>query len=88
MGETVAAIRDLNEHPDTIFTVLTGEGRFFSAGADVRGKALMTFSVNKNLSRATGSGLETSDTNATATEKKLAFMARFAPGGDLCSENT
>jgi peroxisomal 3,2-trans-enoyl-CoA isomerase len=35
--ETIAAIRELNEHPDTVFTVLTGEGRFFSAGADVRG---------------------------------------------------
>lgn len=30
------AIRELNEHPTTVFTVLTGEGRFFSAGADVR----------------------------------------------------
>ncbi|KAF4632997.1 hypothetical protein G7Y89_g5125 [Cudoniella acicularis] len=37
MVETIAAIRELNEHPDTVFTVLTGEGRFFSAGADVRG---------------------------------------------------
>ncbi|KAE8453242.1 hypothetical protein EG329_011309 [Mollisiaceae sp. DMI_Dod_QoI] len=37
MGETIAAMRELNEHPNTIFTVLTGEGRFFSAGADVRG---------------------------------------------------
>jgi Delta3-Delta2-enoyl-CoA isomerase len=35
--ETISAIRDLNEHPDTVFTVLTGEGRFFSAGADVKG---------------------------------------------------
>ncbi|EKD18957.1 peroxisomal D3,D2-enoyl-CoA isomerase [Drepanopeziza brunnea f. sp. 'multigermtubi' MB_m1] len=34
--EVVCAIRELNEHPDTVFTVLTGEGRFFSAGADVR----------------------------------------------------
>jgi len=37
MEETIAAIRELNEHPETVFTVLTGEGRFFSAGADVRG---------------------------------------------------
>jgi len=37
MQETISAIRELNEHPDTVFTVLTGEGRFFSAGADVRG---------------------------------------------------
>jgi peroxisomal 3,2-trans-enoyl-CoA isomerase len=35
--EVVMALRELNEHPDTIFTVLTGKGRFFSSGADVRG---------------------------------------------------
>jgi peroxisomal 3,2-trans-enoyl-CoA isomerase len=35
--DVIAALRVLNEHPDTIFTVLTGEGRFFSAGADVKG---------------------------------------------------
>jgi enoyl-CoA hydratase/carnithine racemase len=35
--ETINAIRDLNNDPNTIFTVLTGEGRFFCAGADVRG---------------------------------------------------
>lgn len=35
--DTINALRVLNEHPDTVFTVLTGEGRFFSAGADVRG---------------------------------------------------
>jgi Delta3-Delta2-enoyl-CoA isomerase len=39
MGDLIAALRELNEHPDTIFTVLTGEGRFFSAGADVKGPA-------------------------------------------------
>lgn len=37
MEETIDAIRTLNDDPDTCFTVLTGEGRFFSAGADVRG---------------------------------------------------
>jgi len=36
LEETISAIRELNEHPDTVFTVLTGEGRFFSAGADVK----------------------------------------------------
>ncbi|TVY33532.1 Enoyl-CoA delta isomerase 2, mitochondrial [Lachnellula subtilissima] len=40
MAETIAAMRELNDHPDTVFTVLTGEGRFFSAGADVRGSGL------------------------------------------------
>lgn len=37
MVDTIAAFRELNEHPDTVFTVLTGEGRFFSSGADIRG---------------------------------------------------
>lgn len=37
LSETLNAVMELNEHPDTIFTVLTGEGRFFSAGADIRG---------------------------------------------------
>jgi peroxisomal 3,2-trans-enoyl-CoA isomerase len=36
MLDTIAAFRELDNHPDTIFTVLTGEGRFFSAGADVK----------------------------------------------------
>jgi len=34
--DLIAAIREMNEHPGTIFTVLTGAGRFFSAGADVK----------------------------------------------------
>jgi enoyl-CoA hydratase/carnithine racemase len=38
MVDTITALRELNEHPDTVFTVLTGEGRFFSAGADVKGR--------------------------------------------------
>ncbi|KAH8601106.1 peroxisomal d3,d2-enoyl-CoA isomerase [Bisporella sp. PMI_857] len=42
MEETIDAIRTFNEDPDTCFTVLTGEGRFFSAGADVRGSGLDT----------------------------------------------
>ncbi|KAF2817088.1 peroxisomal d3,d2-enoyl-CoA isomerase [Mytilinidion resinicola] len=36
IADTIDALRYLDEHPDTIFTVLTGEGRFFSAGADVK----------------------------------------------------
>jgi len=39
ISDTIAAFRELNEHPTTIVTVLTGEGRFFSSGADVRGIA-------------------------------------------------
>lgn len=40
MQETIHAIKEFDEDPDTVFTVLTGEGRFFSAGADVRGLRL------------------------------------------------
>jgi enoyl-CoA hydratase/carnithine racemase len=36
--DIIKAFRELNEHPDTIFTVLTGNGRFFSAGVDVKGR--------------------------------------------------
>jgi len=35
VADTVCALRELNDHPDTTFTVITGEGRFFCAGADV-----------------------------------------------------
>jgi Delta3-Delta2-enoyl-CoA isomerase len=28
MLDIVAALRELNENPDTVFTVITGEGRF------------------------------------------------------------
>lgn len=30
-------LRELDEHPDTVITVLTGTGGFFSSGADVKG---------------------------------------------------
>jgi 1,4-dihydroxy-2-naphthoyl-CoA synthase len=44
LAESIQAIRELNEHPDTVFTVLTGEGRFFCSGADVRS----TFTLSWN----------------------------------------
>lgn len=48
MVETITAIRELNDHPDTVFTVLTGEGRFFSAGADVKGRLTFPISCTRN----------------------------------------
>jgi Delta3-Delta2-enoyl-CoA isomerase len=36
MLDIVGGLRYLNNHPDTYFTVITGEGRFFSSGADVK----------------------------------------------------
>lgn len=49
MPEVIAAIRILNEHPTTVFTVLTGEGRFFSAGADVRSSGLQVSAEHTNV---------------------------------------
>jgi Delta3-Delta2-enoyl-CoA isomerase len=37
LTDTAHAVRVLNEHPETQITVITGAGRFFSAGADVKG---------------------------------------------------
>ncbi|KAF7897749.1 uncharacterized protein EAF01_008715 [Botrytis porri] len=59
--ETIAALRELNEHPDTIFTVLTGEGRFFCAGADVRQDGAL--SGKKEY--------------ANAAEKKIEYLSKF-----------
>ncbi|PSN70461.1 peroxisomal d3,d2-enoyl-CoA isomeras-like protein [Corynespora cassiicola Philippines] len=47
--DTIAALRVLDEHPDTVFTVLTGEGRFFSAGADVKSIDSMGTTFYKNV---------------------------------------
>jgi peroxisomal 3,2-trans-enoyl-CoA isomerase len=85
MQETISAIRELNEHPDTIFTVLTGEGRFFSAGADVRGASLLSWKRWNGDGRAdhvkyVASSLDTSEDYATKAEKKIAYLTRFAPG--------
>ena len=48
--ETINALRELNNHPDTVFTVLTGEGRFFSAGADIKGE--LTLGMKMNIKRS------------------------------------
>jgi peroxisomal 3,2-trans-enoyl-CoA isomerase len=36
--DTVQALRVLDNHPDTVMTVITAVGRFFSSGADVKGR--------------------------------------------------
>lgn len=35
--DTFHALRVLDNHPDTVMTVITAVGRFFSSGADVKG---------------------------------------------------
>ncbi|KPI35161.1 Enoyl-CoA delta isomerase 2, mitochondrial [Cyphellophora attinorum] len=61
MLDIIAGLRELNEHPETVFTVITGEGRFFSAGADVK---------------ATGRDSANSGSLSDA-QKKLDHMGRF-----------
>lgn len=65
--DVIAALRELNDHPDTVFTVLTGEGRFFSAGADVRN--VSSLSQPKEFKNA--------------GEKKLAFLHNFTYATEL-----
>ncbi|KAF2402853.1 peroxisomal d3,d2-enoyl-CoA isomeras-like protein [Trichodelitschia bisporula] len=67
MLDTIAALRELNEHPDTVFTVLTGEGRFFSAGADVK---------------AWGGGPTAAEYD-NAAQKKVAYLEKFAPALEM-----
>jgi len=66
--ETIDAFRVLNEHPDTVFTVLTGEGRFFSAGADVKASAKSNTQPQQFANQA---------------EKKLSFLNRFSYATEL-----
>ncbi|CAO2657277.1 Nn.00g034030.m01.CDS01 [Neocucurbitaria sp. VM-36] len=79
INDTIAALRVLNDHPDTIFTVLTGEGRFFSAGADVKGR-----SVNLRGSEVSAAGDDEKAARAkNAAEKKVAFLGRFGYATEL-----
>ncbi|KAF2643406.1 peroxisomal d3,d2-enoyl-CoA isomerase [Massarina eburnea CBS 473.64] len=68
ISDTIAALRVLNDHPDTVFTVLTGEGRFFSAGADVKAAA-----------DSDSQPIEYKN----AAEKKLAFLQKFSYATEL-----
>lgn len=73
----------LNTHPDTIFTVLTGEGRFFSAGADVKGIAGVNVCFRASLIDVKASAdrnAQDGDANASDAEKKLGLIGRFSYG--------
>ena len=87
MVETIAALRELNEHPDTVFTVLTGEGRFFSAGADVKSKGGPGPIAQKGaknadmiMRRCAGDTFVGTGTWANDAEKKLAYVSIFSSG--------
>ncbi|KAF2030374.1 ClpP/crotonase [Setomelanomma holmii] len=81
--DTIAALRYLNTHPDTIFTVLTGEGRFFSAGADVKGVAGISGEfrnlAEKKLSFLGRFGYATELLRSMIDHKKVLILALNGP---------
>jgi peroxisomal 3,2-trans-enoyl-CoA isomerase len=76
----VAAFRELNAHPDTVFTILTGEGRFFSAGADVKGRAHRSSNYMVLTLAPTATASERQVAWNNDAEKKLTFVTQFATG--------
>jgi len=60
--DVVTALRELDAHPDTVFTVLTGAGRFFSSGADVKASLSL---ADKKVEYA------------SPAEKKIAYMSSY-----------
>lgn len=67
LADIIAGLRVLDSHPDTVFTVLTGEGRFFSSGADV--SSIKTAGADKPPKND--------------GEKKLRFLHKFAYATEL-----
>ncbi len=67
MLDIIQALRELDSHPTTVITVLTGAGRFFSAGADVK---------------ATGTEKKDAEYRYVA-EKKVEMVARFAASVEM-----
>ncbi|KAB2107665.1 hypothetical protein AG0111_0g3941 [Alternaria gaisen] len=81
--DVIAALRVLNEHPDTVFTVLTGEGRFFSAGADVKGipgaGEVFKNDGEKKLSYMTRFGYATELLRSMIDHRKVLILALNGP---------
>lgn len=84
IADVIAALRVLDRHPDTVFTVLTGEGRFFSAGADVTGvgaRAEVAYKndAEKKLSLLGGFGHATELLRSMIDHKKVLIVALNGP---------
>lgn len=84
IADVIAALRVLDRHPDTVFTVLTGEGRFFSAGADVTGvgaRAEVAYKndAEKKLSLLGGFGYATELLRSMIDHKKVLIVALNGP---------
>lgn len=83
LTEALNAVRELNEHPETVFTVLTGEGRFFSAGADIRGEKRHRMSHEVYVNTKTGSPLIQTQTHDTKAHAKLGYSRGLLAGEDI-----
>ncbi|OCK89382.1 peroxisomal d3,d2-enoyl-CoA isomerase-like protein [Cenococcum geophilum 1.58] len=83
--DTIAALRELDQHPETVFTVLTGEGRFFSAGADVKaegGKAKVEYKndAEKKLAFLARFSTTTELLRSLIDHRKVVVLALNGPG--------
>ncbi|EDU49870.1 CaiD Enoyl-CoA hydratase carnithine racemase [Pyrenophora tritici-repentis] len=83
VADIVAALRVLDSHPDTIFTVLTGAGRFFSAGADVTSVAKRTGTfkneAEKKMSMLAGFTATTELLRSMIDHRKVLILALNGP---------
>ena len=82
IADTVAALRELNDHPDTVFTVITGEGRFFCAGADVSSRYSKPISEKHHVDAGPDVGSRPTDFKNDG-EKKIYYVKEFAMGVEL-----
>lgn len=83
LTEALNAVRELNEHPDTVFTVLTGEGRFFSAGADIRGEKIDSVAHEVYINTKTGSPLLQTQAHDSKAHAKLGYSRGLLAGEDI-----
>lgn len=85
ISETIAALRDLDKRPDTYFTVITGEGRFFAAGADVNGNfSDFTIRALDSILTYISPGIAAMNGDfPNEGARKVFWMQRFAEGVEL-----
>ncbi|RKF81733.1 putative enoyl-CoA hydratase echA8 [Golovinomyces cichoracearum] len=73
--ELTSAFHLLDESPETVLTVLTGTGRFFSSGADVRSTKIMSYNeteLGKILYKA-------SQKRIHDVKEKIKYMTHLVP---------
>ena len=83
MADICAGLRELNEHPETVFTVLTGVGRFFSTGADVKAERMASTYANdaeKKLAFLSRYAVAVDMLRSMIDHKKVLILALNGPG--------